>query len=225
MHSPTVHSPAVHSLDGHKIVVASHNAGKLREFADLMAPFGIEAKSAKEYGLPEPDETGTTFEQNALIKALAAAKATGLPALSDDSGLCVDALDGAPGVYTANWAETPDGSRDFGMAMQRTEVALQEVGAITPAQRKGRFVAVICLAFPDGQAEYFRGEVVGTLVWPPRGELGFGYDPVFLPDGFEKTFGEMSAEEKHGWKPGQPTALSHRARAFQKFAQARLAGA
>ncbi|MER9075901.1 RdgB/HAM1 family non-canonical purine NTP pyrophosphatase [Mesorhizobium sp. M0904] len=225
MHSPTVHSPAVHSLDGHKIVVASHNAGKLREFADLMAPFGIEAKSAKEYGLPEPDETGTTFEQNALIKALAAAKATGLPALSDDSGLCVDALDGAPGVYTANWAETPDGSRDFGMAMQRTEVALQEVGAITPAQRKGRFVAVICLAFPDGQAEYFRGEVVGTVVWPPRGELGFGYDPVFLPDGFERTFGEMSAEEKHGWKPGQLTALSHRARAFQKFAQARLAGA
>ncbi|MER9250689.1 RdgB/HAM1 family non-canonical purine NTP pyrophosphatase [Mesorhizobium sp. M0598] len=220
-----MHSPTVHSLDGHKIVVASHNIGKLREFADLMAPFGIEAKSAKEYGLPEPDETGTTFEQNALIKALAAAKATGLPALSDDSGLCVDALDGAPGVYTANWAETPDGSRDFGMAMQRTEVALQEVGAITPAQRKGRFVAVICLAFPDGQAEYFRGEVEGTLVWPPRGELGFGYDPVFLPDGFEKTFGEMSAEEKHGWKPGQPTALSHRARAFQKFAQARLAGA
>ncbi|TKB88243.1 MAG: RdgB/HAM1 family non-canonical purine NTP pyrophosphatase [Mesorhizobium sp.] len=207
------------------MVVASHNAGKLREFADLMAPFGIEAKSAKEYGLPEPDETGSTFEENALIKALAAAKATGLPALSDDSGLCVDALDGAPGVYTANWAETPDGSRDFGMAMQRTEVALQEVGAITPAQRKGRFVAVICLAFPDGQAEYFRGEVEGTLVWPPRGELGFGYDPVFLPNGFEKTFGEMSAEEKHGWKPGQPTALSHRARAFQKFAQARLAAA
>ncbi|MER9754176.1 RdgB/HAM1 family non-canonical purine NTP pyrophosphatase [Mesorhizobium sp. M0166] len=225
MHSPAVHSPTVHSLDGHKIVVASHNAGKLREFADLMAPFGIEAKSAKEYGLPEPDETGTTFEQNALIKALAAAKATGLPALSDDSGLCVDALDGAPGVYTANWAETPDGSRDFGMAMQRTEVALQEVGAITPAQRKGRFVALICLAFPDGQAEYFRGEVDGTLVWPPRGELGFGYDPVFLPNGFEKTFGEMSAEEKHGWRPGQPTALSHRARAFQKFAQARLAAA
>ncbi|MER9880900.1 RdgB/HAM1 family non-canonical purine NTP pyrophosphatase [Mesorhizobium sp. M0118] len=220
-----MHSPTVHSLDRHKIVVASHNAGKLREFADLMAPFGIEAKSAKEYGLPEPDETGTTFEQNALIKALAAAKATGLPALSDDSGLCVDALDGAPGVYTANWAETPDGSRDFGMAMQRTEVALQEVGAITPAQRKGRFVAIICLAFPDGQAEYFRGEVEGTLVWPPRGELGFGYDPVFLPNGFEKTFGEMSAEEKHGWKPGQPTALSHRARAFQKFAQARLAAA
>ncbi|SIT54586.1 Non-canonical purine NTP pyrophosphatase [Mesorhizobium prunaredense] len=212
----------MHSLDGHEIVVASYNAGKLREFADLMAPFGIEAKSAKEYGLPEPDETGTTFEENAYIKAFAAAKATGLPALSDDSGLCVDALGGAPGVYTANWAEAPDGARDFGMAMQRAEVALQEIGAVDPAQRKGRFVAVICLAFPDGAAEYFRGEVKGTLVWPPRGELGFGYDPVFVPDGFEKTFGEMTAEEKHGWKPGQPTALSHRARAFQKFAQARL---
>jgi XTP/dITP diphosphohydrolase len=220
-----MHSPAVHSLNGHRIVFASHNAGKLREFADLMAPFGIEAKSAKEYGLPEPDETGTTFEENAYIKAFAAAKATGLPALSDDSGLCVDALDGAPGVYTANWAETPDGARDFGMAMQRTEVALQEVGAVDPAQRTGRFVAVICLAFPDGEAEYFRGEVEGTLVWPPRGTLGFGYDPVFLPDGFEETFGEMSAEEKHGWRPGQPTALSHRARAFQKFARARLGSA
>ncbi|MFA6155718.1 RdgB/HAM1 family non-canonical purine NTP pyrophosphatase [Mesorhizobium sp.] len=212
----------MHTLDGKKIVVASHNAGKLREFADLMGPFGFEAKSAKDYGLPEPDETGTTFEANAYIKALAAARATGLPALSDDSGLCVDALDGAPGVYTANWAETPEGTRDFAMAMQRTEVALQAVAAATPEQRKGRFVAVICLAFPDGEAEYYRGEVEGSLVWPPRGELGFGYDPVFLPDGFEMTFGEMTAEQKHGWKPGQPTALSHRARAFQKFAEARL---
>jgi XTP/dITP diphosphohydrolase len=207
---------------GKKIVVASHNEGKLREFAGLLGPFGFEAKSAKDYGLPEPEETGTTFEENACIKALAAAKAIGLPALSDDSGLCVDALDGAPGVYTANWAETPEGTRDFAVAMQRTEVALHEVGAALPAQRKGRFVAVICLAFPDGEAEYYRGEAEGTLVWPPRGELGFGYDPVFLPDGFDKTFGEMSAEEKHGWKPGQPTALSHRARAFQKFAEARL---
>ncbi|TPI46191.1 RdgB/HAM1 family non-canonical purine NTP pyrophosphatase [Mesorhizobium sp. B2-9-1] len=217
-----MHSQSFHSLGEKKIVVASHNEGKLREFADLMAPFGFEAKSAKEYGLPEPDETGTTFEENAYIKAYAAAKATGLPALSDDSGLCVDALDGAPGVYTANWAEKPDGSRDFGMAMQKTETALQEAGATDPKERAGRFVAVICLAFPDGEAEYYRGEAEGTLVWPPRGTLGFGYDPVFLPNGFDRTFGEMSAQEKHGWKPGQARALSHRARAFQKFAEARL---
>ena len=202
----------MHSLDGKKIVVASHNAGKLREFADLMGPFGFEAKSAKDYGLPEPDETGTTFEENAYIKAFAAAKATGLPALSDDSGLCVDALDGAPGVYTANWAETPEGTRDFGMAMQRTEVALQEVGAAQPAQRKGRFVAVICLAFPDGEAEYYRGEAEGTLVWPPRGERGFGYDPIFQAAGESETFGEMEPERKHG--------MSHRADAFRKLAAA-----
>lgn len=212
----------MHAMTDRKIVVASHNAGKLREFADLMGPFGFEARSAKEYGLPEPDETGTTFEENAYIKAFAAAEATGLPALSDDSGLCVDALDGAPGVYTANWAERPDGTRDFSMAMQRTEAALQEAGAGEPARRTGRFVAVICLAFPDGQAEYYRGEVEGRLVWPPRGALGFGYDPMFLPDGFAKTFGEMTAEEKHGWKPGEGEALSHRARAFRKFAEARL---
>jgi XTP/dITP diphosphohydrolase len=213
----------MHALNGRNIVVASHNAGKLREFADLLGPFGLETKSAKEYGLPEPDETGTTFEENAYIKAFAAAKATGLPAMSDDSGLCVDALGGAPGVYTANWAETPDGGRDFGMAMERTEAALQEAGATEPQQRTGRFVAVICLAFPDGEAEYYRGEAEGRLVWPPRGELGFGYDPVFLPNGFDKTFGEMSAQEKHGWKPGDAEALSHRARAFKKFAEARLA--
>lgn len=209
-------------LTDRKIVVASHNEGKLREFADLMAPFGFEARSAKEFGLPEPDETGTTFEQNAYIKAHVAAVATGLPALSDDSGLCVDALGGQPGVYTANWAETPDGTRDFGMAMQRTEVALQEVGATAPGERAGRFVAVICIAWPDGHAEYFRGEAEGRLVWPPRGDKGFGYDPVFLPDGHERTFGEMSADEKHGWKPGAGDALSHRARAFRKFAQAML---
>lgn len=212
-------------LDGRKLVVASHNEGKLREFADLMAPFGFEAQSAKQLGLPEPDETGTTFEENAYIKAFAAASATGLPSLSDDSGLVVDALDGAPGVYTANWAELPNGMRDFAMAMQRTETALQERGAISAGQRKGRFVAVICLAWPDGQAEYFRGEAEGTLVWPPRGESGFGYDPVFLPDGHDRTFGEMSAQEKHGWKPGQADALSHRARAFQKFARACLGAA
>jgi XTP/dITP diphosphohydrolase len=208
-----------------KLVVASHNDGKLREFADLMAPFGIEAGSAKDHGLPEPDETGTSFEENAYIKAYAAAKATGLPALSDDSGLCIDALGGQPGIYTANWAETPEGGRDFRVAMQRAEVALQEVGAIEPAQRTGRFVAVICVAWPDGHAEYFRGEAEGHLVWPPRGDQGFGYDPVFVPNGHERTFGEMSAQEKHGWKPGQADALSHRARAFRKFAHAMLGAA
>lgn len=212
----------MNDLSARKIVVASHNEGKLREIADLIAPFGFEAKSAKEYGLPEPDETGTTFEENAYIKAHAAATATGLPALSDDSGLMIEALGGQPGVYTANWAETDDGTRDFGLAMQRAEVAMQEVGATTPDKRKGKFVAVICLCFPDGAAEYFRGEAEGTLVWPPRGELGFGYDPVFRPDGHERTFGEMTAEEKHGWKPGMQEALSHRARAFKKFAEAKL---
>lgn len=207
---------------GSRIVVASHNAGKLAEFADLLGPFGLEAKSAREFGLPEPEETGTTFEQNAYIKAHAAASATGLPALSDDSGLVVDALGGAPGVYTADWATKPDGSRDFMMAMEKTEAALAKAGASEPAQRSGRFVAVICLCFPDGEAEYYRGEAEGSLVWPPRGDSGFGYDPVFLPQGKIRTFGEMTAEEKHGWKPGMPTALSHRAKAFKAFAETRL---
>lgn len=212
-------------LEDRKIVVASHNAGKLREFADLMAPFGFDARSAKEFDLPEPEETGTTFEENAYIKAYAAARATGLPALSDDSGLCIDALGGQPGVYTANWAELPDGTRDFTMAMQRAEVAMQEVGATSADARTGRFVAVICIAWPDGHAEYFRGEIEGHLVWPPRGAKGFGYDPVFVPDGHDLSFGEMTAAEKHGWKPGQEKALSHRARAFQKFARAMLGAA
>jgi XTP/dITP diphosphohydrolase len=206
-------------LEGRKIVVASHNDGKLREFADLMAPFGFEAKPAKDFGLPEPEETGTTFEENAYIKALAAARATGLPALSDDSGLVVEALGGAPGVYTANWAEKPDGSRDFMMAMEKTEHLLREKGAVAPDARKGKFVAVICLAWSDGHAEYFRGEAPGRLTWPPRGDKGFGYDPVFVPDGHERTFGEMTATEKHGWRPGDRQALSHRARAFKKFAE------
>lgn len=215
----------MNDLSARKIIVASHNEGKLREFADLIAPFGIEAKSAKEFGLPEPDETGTTFEENAYIKARAAAVATGLPALSDDSGLVIDALGGAPGVYTANWAEGEDGKRDFMRAMQRAEDEMRAAGAVAADQRKGRFVAVLCLAYPDGEAEYFRGEAEGTLIWPPRGELGFGYDPVFMPDGHDVTFGEMTAEQKHGWKPGQAEALSHRARAFQKFARAKLGSA
>ena len=212
----------MHDLSAKRIVVASHNAGKLREIADLIAPFGFDARSARDYGLPEPEETGTTFEQNALIKALAAASATGLPALSDDSGLVVDALDGQPGVYTANWAEKADGSRDFMMAMEKTEALLRERGAVDPGDRTGRFIAVICLCWPDGTHEFFRGEAEGTLVWPPRGDKGFGYDPVFMPEGHDITFGEMSAEEKHGWTPGQPTALSHRARAFKAFAEAKL---
>ena len=204
-------------LDGRKIVVASHNKGKLAEIAGLIGPFGLKAKSAAEYGLPEPAETGTTFEENAFIKAFAAASATGLPALSDDSGLVVDALGGAPGVYTADWAETGEG-RDFVMAMRKVEHLLQEERATTPDRRTGRFVSVICLAWPDGHAEYFRGEVEGTLVWPPRGEKGFGFDPVFLPDGFARTFGEMSVEEKQGID----APLSHRARAFDLFRRAML---
>lgn len=207
---------------GKRIVVASHNAGKLAEFADLLAPFGLEARSAKEFGLPEPEETGTTFEQNAYLKAHAAAQATGLPAMSDDSGLVVDALGGAPGVYTADWATKPDGSRDFMMAMEKTEKALREAGATDPSRRTGRFVAVICLCIPNGEAEYFRGEAEGTLVWPPRGTSGFGYDPVFLPNGHARTFGEMTAEEKHGIPADGSPGLSHRARAFHVLAAACL---
>ena len=212
-------------LEARKIVVASHNKGKLAEIAELIAPFGLEAGSAADYGLPEPAETGTTFEENAYIKAFAAASATGLPALSDDSGLVVDALDGAPGVYTADWAETGNG-RDFAMAMRKVEDLLQEKGAVTPDARTGRFVAVLCLCWPDGHAEYFRGEVEGTLVWPPRGERGFGYDPVFQPEGYDETFGEMPASQKHSWEAGRgDLGLSHRARAFARFANAMLVDA
>jgi XTP/dITP diphosphohydrolase len=207
---------------GMKLVIATHNAGKLREVRDLIAPYGLDAISAGELGLPEPEETGTTFEANAKTKAMAAAKATGLPALSDDSGLEVDALDNAPGVYTADWAEKPDGSRDFSMAMQLVEKALEEKGASEPEDRKGRFVATLCLFWPDGEHRFFRGEAAGTLVWPPRGDIGFGYDPVFLPEGHARTFGEMTAEEKHGWQRGQESALSHRARAFKLFAESCL---
>jgi XTP/dITP diphosphohydrolase len=206
-------------LDTRTIVVASHNAGKIREIADLIGPFGFSAKSAAELKFEEPDETGTTFEENAAIKALASAKASGLPSLSDDSGLVIDALGGAPGVYTANWAETADGTRDFAMAMQKVETALQEKSATTPEQRTARFVSVLCLAWPDGHTEMFRGEVEGFVAWPPRGTEGFGYDPVFQPEGYDTTFGEMSAEEKHGWKPGDAAALSHRARAFKIFVE------
>lgn len=204
-------------LESREIIVASHNAGKVREINDLIAPFGFSAKSAAELNLPEPEETGTTFEENAAIKALAAAMATGLPALSDDSGLCVSTLDDAPGVYTADWAEKEDGSgRDFMMAMEKVHHAME---ARNTSERGSYFVAVLCLAWPDGHIEYFRGETHGEIVWPPRGDAGFGYDPIFLPEGKDKTFGEMTAEEKHGWKPGQEDdGLSHRARAFALFA-------
>lgn len=206
-------------LDTKTIIVASHNAGKIREIEELIGPFGFSAKSAAELNFEEPDETGTTFEENATIKALASAKASGLPALSDDSGLVIDALDGAPGVYTANWAETADGTRDFAMAMEKVEKALAEKGVTEARDRTARFVSVLCLAWPDGHTELFRGEVEGHVVWPPRGQKGFGYDPVFQPEGYETTFGEMSAEEKHGWKPGDAAALSHRARAFKIFVE------
>jgi XTP/dITP diphosphohydrolase len=206
-------------LDTRTIVVASHNAGKIQEIRDLIGPLGFTAKSAADLEFAEPDETGTTYEENARIKALASAMASGLPALSDDSGLAVDALDGAPGVYTANWAEREDGSRDFAMAMEKVEKALAEKGATTPESRTGRFVSVLCLAWPDGHTELFRGEVEGHIVWPPRGTKGFGYDPVFQPVGYDETFGEMPAEAKHGWKPGDEHALSHRARAFKLFVE------
>ena len=211
-------------LETRELLLATHNDGKLREMRQLLQPFGFSITSAGEKGLPEPDEDGTIFEENAYTKALAAARATDMVALSDDSGLSVDALNGAPGVYTADWAEKDDGSgRDFMMAMEKVEAALQDKEAKDPIDRKAQFNAVLCLCWPDGHAEYFKGIAPGTLVWPPRGDDGFGYDPVFLPDGHKRTFGEMTADEKHSWTPGQKAdPLSHRARAFAKLAQALL---
>lgn len=201
-----------------RLVIATHNKGKLTEMRELLARHGVEAVSAADLNLPEPEETGTTFAANARIKAEAAAQASGLPAFADDSGLAVDALDGAPGIYSARWAGE---AKDFGHAMERVEAGLRERDAFTPAQRTAHFVSVLCVAWPDGHAEEFEGKVDGTLVWPPRGEKGFGYDPMFLPDGFDLTFGEMTSEQKHGLPPrGQ--GLSHRARAFLKLAQACL---
>ncbi len=204
---------------GAELVVASHNEGKVREIGELLAPFGLTARAASELGLDEPEETGTTFEENACLKAVAAARASGLPALADDSGLSVDALDGAPGIHSARWAGP---ERDFARAMRNVEEHLQQAGATAPEARRARFVAVIALARPGGDVKTFRGEVEGEMVWPPRGDRGFGYDPVFRPDGHDRTFGEMSAEEKHGWTPGKAAGLSHRARAFAKFAEACL---
>jgi XTP/dITP diphosphohydrolase len=198
-------------LDGGRIVVATHNAGKLAEIRDLLAPYGVDAVSAGDLGLDEPEENGTTFEENAAIKALAAATAAGLPALADDSGLCVAALDGRPGIHSARWAGE---DRDFARAMRTIEELIEQSGS---GDRRAFFVAALCLAWPDGHTETVRGEVHGDLVWPPRGNAGFGYDPMFRPDGHDRTFGEMTAAEKHGWRPGGE-GLSHRARAFSRFA-------
>lgn len=198
------------------IVVASHNPGKAREIVDLLGPFGFDIRSAAELGLAEPEETGETFEANAELKARAAADSSGLRSLADDSGLAVDALGGDPGIFSARWAGP---AKDFAAAMQLVEEKLRAAGATHPAQRRARFVCALSLAAPHGEVRTFVGQVEGTLVWPPRGDRGFGYDPMFLPDGHDRTFGEMSAAEKHGWRPGQAGELSHRARAFALFAR------
>jgi XTP/dITP diphosphohydrolase len=201
-----------------RLIIATHNAGKLKEMRELLAPYGVSAVSAGELGLVEPEETGATFRDNARIKALAAASAAKLPAFADDSGLAVDALNGAPGIHSARWAGEP---RDFGRAMQKVEDELRARGATTASQRSAHFVSALCVAWPDGHSEEFEARVDGTLVWPPRGTAGFGYDPMFLPDGYDRTFGEMTAQEKHGLPP-RGLGLSHRARAFLKLAQACL---
>jgi XTP/dITP diphosphohydrolase len=208
----------IRSLTTDRVVIATHNPGKLAEMRELLAPYGVAAISAGELALAEPDETGMTFIENACIKALAAAKVAKLPALADDSGLAVEALDGAPGIHSARWAG-PD--RDFHRAMETIEHELRMRGATTPQRRRAHFVSALCLAWPDGHSEQFEARVAGTLVWPPRGDRGFGYDPIFLPDGQQQTFGEMSSEEKHGLPP-RGKGLSHRARAFLKLAEACL---
>ncbi len=193
-------------FDGTRILIATHNAGKLEEMQQLFAPYGVDVVGAAEMGLAEPEETETTFIGNARIKARAAVAATGLPALADDSGIEVEALDDAPGVYTADWAETPNG-RDFIMAMTKTHTKLEEINA--PHPRRARFTATLVLAWPDGHDEVFDGRVNGTLVWPMRGKTGHGYDPMFQPDGHDITFAEMDPEQKN--------RISHRADAFQKL--------
>jgi XTP/dITP diphosphohydrolase len=193
-------------LSENHIVLATHNSGKLVEIQPLLTPYGIRVTSAGELGLPEPDETEDNFSGNARIKAHFAAKESGLPALSDDSGIMVDALDGAPGVYTADWAETANG-RDFGMAMGKVWNLLE--GKAAPEPRTAKFVCTLCLAWPDGHDEVFEGAVRGRLIWSPRGNLGFGFDPMFQPIGRCQTFGEMPPAEKH--------AMSHRADAFTQL--------
>ena len=198
-----------------KLVIATHNPGKLAEMRELLAPHGVEAVSSGELGLGEPDESGETFRANAKVKALAAAKSAQLPAFADDSGLVVDALDGAPGILSARWAGP---NKDFAAAMTRIERLLRERGATTASQRKAHFVFALCVAWPDGHLEEVEARADGTLVWPPRGTSGFGYDPMFMPDGYTRTFGEMTSIEKHGLPP-LGLGLSHRARAFVKLAE------
>lgn len=188
-----------------KIVVASHNEGKVREFRDLLAPFGVETVSATELGLSEPEETGVTFAENAELKARAAAEASGLISLSDDSGLAVDALNGAPGIYAARWAGLPDGGRDFNYAMARVFEEMKTAGG----PKTARFICALSLAFPTGDIHTYEGRVEGAIVWPPRGDKGFGYDPIFKATGDTLTFAEIEPAAKH--------AKSHRADAFAKF--------
>jgi XTP/dITP diphosphohydrolase len=195
-----------------KLVIATHNPGKLAEMRELLAPHGVEAVAAGDLGLDEPEETGTSFRANAAIKAIAAAKVAQLPAFADDSGLAVDALDGAPGIYSARWAGP---AKDFSVAMRKVADELRARGAsFDPPGPPANFIAVLCLAWPDGETAVFEGKVYGHLVWPPRGGKGFGYDPMFVPDGHALTFGEMEPDAKH--------ELSHRARAFRRFAHACL---
>lgn len=192
-------------ISGGRLAIATHNPGKLVEIAELLRPYGIEAVGAAALGLPEPEETGASFEENAALKARAAAQVCGLIALADDSGIVVPALGGAPGIYSARWAGA---GKDFGSAMQRVQ---RELGG---GDRRAHFVAVLALAWPNGDEILFRGEAHGHLVWPPRGERGFGYDPMFVPDGYSETFGEMDPQLKH--------RISHRARAFAKLQAACL---
>ena len=192
------------SLTGQKIVIATHNKGKLEEFAELLRPHGVTTFSAGGLGLAEPEETEDNFRGNARIKALFAMTHSGLISVSDDSGLCVDALNGEPGVYTADWAGP---TRDWTMAMRALEEKLQAIGALGPAQRRAQFKCTLCVMWPDGVERYYEGVAPGTLVWPPRGFMGHGYDPVFVPDGQEQTFAEMTHEKKN--------SLSHRGRALE----------
>ena len=201
---------AIRKLAPGKLVIATHNAGKVREITALMTPYGMATISAAELDLPEPEETGTTFVANAELKARYAADLSGLPALADDSGLCVEALGGDPGVYTANWAETADGSRDWMLAMTKVHEKLTGLGP--DVSRAATFVSTLALAWPDGHVEWFEGRIDGTLIWPPRGAAGFGYDPMFVPLGDTRTFAEMPFEEKQ--------ANNHRARAFAALVEA-----